>query len=50
MASSLEEPDARRLRALGIAREKGPAMPMEPVDVGQAGEPAAAWRGLKVDR
>jgi len=32
--------DARRLRALGIAREKGPAMPMEPVDVGPAGEPA----------
>jgi len=30
----------RRLRALGIAREKGPAMPAEPVDVGDAGEPA----------
>jgi uncharacterized protein len=32
--------DARRLRALGIAREKGPAMPNEPVDVGEAGEAA----------
>jgi len=30
----------RRLRALGIAREKRPAMPMEPVDVGDSGEPA----------
>ena len=32
--------NARRLRALGIARAKGPAMPVEPVDVGDAGEPA----------
>jgi uncharacterized protein len=30
----------RRLRSLGIAREKRPAMPVEPVDVGEAGEPA----------
>ena len=30
----------RRLASLGIARPKGPAMPMEPVDVGEAGEPA----------
>jgi len=30
----------RRLRALGIARAKRPAMPMEPIDVGDAGEPA----------
>ena len=30
----------RRLAALGIARAKGPAMPMEPIDVGDAGEPA----------
>ena len=30
----------RRLAALGIARAKAPAMPMEPIDVGQAGEPA----------
>ena len=30
----------RRLAALGIARAKAPAMPMEPIDVGDAGEPA----------
>ncbi|MDQ0894912.1 DNA glycosylase AlkZ-like family protein [Agromyces ramosus] len=30
----------RRLTALGIAREKSTAMPLEPVDVGQAGEAA----------
>ncbi len=30
----------RRLSALGIARKKGPKMPIEPVDVGEAGEPA----------
>ncbi len=30
----------RRLASLGIARPKGPKMPMEPVDVGEAGEPA----------
>jgi uncharacterized protein len=32
--------DERRLRALGIARAKGPRMPIEPVHVGEAGEPA----------
>lgn len=32
--------DARRLRALGIARARGPATPGEPVDVNDAGEPA----------
>jgi uncharacterized protein YcaQ len=32
--------DARRLRALGIARAKGPECPVEPMDVGAAGEPA----------
>jgi uncharacterized protein len=31
----------RRLRSLGIARAKGPKMPIEPIDVGEAGEPAA---------
>ena len=31
----------RRLAALGIARPKRTAMPLEPVDVGEAGEPAA---------
>jgi uncharacterized protein YcaQ len=32
--------DERRLRSLGIARAKSPAVPMEPADVGAAGEPA----------
>ena len=30
----------RRLASLGIARAKRPAMPVEPIDVGDAGEPA----------
>ena len=41
---SIDEADRikneRRLAALGIAREKGTAMPVEPVTVGEAGEPA----------
>jgi uncharacterized protein len=32
--------DERRLSALGIARAKGTKLPLEPVDVGDAGEPA----------
>jgi uncharacterized protein YcaQ len=32
--------DERRLASLGIARQKARAMPMEPVHVGEAGEPA----------
>jgi uncharacterized protein YcaQ len=42
--------DERRLRALGIARARGPECPVEPADVGEAGEPAVvegvkgAWR------
>ncbi len=32
--------DERRLRSLGIARAKGTKLPVEPVDVGEAGEPA----------
>ncbi|MET0788369.1 MAG: crosslink repair DNA glycosylase YcaQ family protein [Cellulomonas sp.] len=32
--------DERRLRALGIARPTGTEQPVEPVDVGEAGEPA----------
>jgi uncharacterized protein YcaQ len=32
--------DQRRLRALGIARARGPECRVEPVDVGDAGEPA----------
>lgn len=30
----------RRLRALGIARARGPECPVEPLDVGEVGEPA----------
>lgn len=30
----------RRLRSLGVARARGPQLPNEPVDVGEAGEPA----------
>ncbi|HEY2288657.1 MAG TPA: crosslink repair DNA glycosylase YcaQ family protein, partial [Streptosporangiaceae bacterium] len=32
--------DSRRLRALGIARARGPECPVEPTDVGEAGEAA----------
>jgi uncharacterized protein YcaQ len=34
------ERDARRLRALGIARPRGTVLPGEPIHVGEAGEPA----------
>ena len=37
---SLRIPNERRLRALGIARAKGPECPVEPLDVGEAGQPA----------
>jgi uncharacterized protein len=47
---SVEEADRiknqRRLAALGIAREKGTAMPVEPITVGEAGEPAVV-EGIK---
>jgi uncharacterized protein len=36
----------RRLSALGIARARGPECPVEPVDVGEAGEPAVV-EGVK---
>ena len=36
----------RRLRALGIARARGPECPVEPADVGEAGEPATV-EGVK---
>ncbi|WP_029289871.1 DNA glycosylase AlkZ-like family protein [Cellulomonas sp. HZM] len=42
--------DERRLHALGIARSRGPQCPVEPLDVGEAGEPAViegvrgSWR------
>jgi len=38
--------DQRRLRSLGIARARGPECPVEPVDVGEAGEPAVV-QGVK---
>jgi uncharacterized protein YcaQ len=38
--------DERRLAALGIARAKARAMPMEPIHVGEAGEPAVV-EGVK---
>lgn len=38
--------DERGLRALGIARARGPRRPVEPVDVGDAGEPAVV-EGVK---
>jgi uncharacterized protein YcaQ len=36
----------RRLRSLGIARARGPECPVEPADVGEAGEPAVV-KGVK---
>ena len=38
--------DERRLASLGIARQRARAMPMEPVHVGEAGEPAVV-EGVK---
>jgi uncharacterized protein YcaQ len=38
--------DERRLRALGIARARAPESPVEPADVGEAGEPAVV-EGVK---
>ncbi len=40
VAESERRRNERRLGALGIARAKGPVLPMEPADVGQAGEQA----------
>jgi len=37
---ALRQRDERRLRALGIARSRGPECPVEPLDVGEAGERA----------
>src|SRR5262249_14813387 len=37
--------DERRLASLGIARAKGTALPIEPVVVGDAGEPAVVEGG-----
>jgi uncharacterized protein len=40
LADALRIRNERRLRALGIARSQGPECPVEPMDVGEAGEPA----------
>ena len=50
MAEARRIRNERRLRALGIARPRGPECPVEPADVGEVGEPAVvegvkgAWR------
>jgi uncharacterized protein YcaQ len=43
---ALRTRNERRLRALGIARAKGPQFPIEPADVGDVGEPAVV-EGVK---
>src|SRR5689334_22097023 len=45
-ASARRTRDERRLRALGIARARGPECPVEPSDVGEAGEEAVV-EGVK---
>lgn len=40
LETARRERDSRRLRALGIARASTTAQPVEPADVGEAGEPA----------
>jgi uncharacterized protein YcaQ len=40
LEEALRHRDVRRLRSLGIAREKATAQPIEPYNVGEAGEPA----------
>ncbi|HJR92288.1 MAG TPA: crosslink repair DNA glycosylase YcaQ family protein [Acidimicrobiia bacterium] len=40
LEEAIRSRNARRLGALGIARETGPDQPMEPYTVGEAGEPA----------
>ena len=43
---SIRMRNERRLRALGIARARGPECPVEPADVGEAGQPAVV-EGVK---
>jgi uncharacterized protein YcaQ len=43
---ALRTRNERRLRALGIARARGPECPVEPADVGEVGEPAVV-EGVK---
>ncbi|MEO6501130.1 MAG: crosslink repair DNA glycosylase YcaQ family protein [Jatrophihabitantaceae bacterium] len=40
VAEALRIRDERRLRSLGIVRARGPECPVEPMDVGEVGEPA----------
>ncbi|MFC0429577.1 DNA glycosylase AlkZ-like family protein [Kutzneria buriramensis] len=40
LAEALRTRNERRLQSLGIARAKGPGCPVEPIDVGEVGEPA----------
>lgn len=40
VSDALRLRNERRLRALGIARARGPECPVEPTDVGEVGEPA----------
>ncbi|HEU5269883.1 MAG TPA: crosslink repair DNA glycosylase YcaQ family protein [Jatrophihabitans sp.] len=40
LAEALRIRDERRLRSLGLARDRGPECPVEPADVGAVGEPA----------
>jgi uncharacterized protein len=44
--NALRVRNERRLRALGIARSRGPECPVEPADVGEVGEPAVV-EGVK---
>ena len=46
VAEAERRKNERRLASLGIARQKTRAMPMEPTDVGEAGEPAVV-EGVK---
>jgi uncharacterized protein len=45
-AQAVAERDRRRLRSAGIARPRGTELPVEPVTVGEAGEPAVV-EGVK---
>ena len=46
LPDALKARNERRLHALGIARARGPECPVEPLDVGDAGEPAVV-EGVK---
>src|SRR5262249_58043495 len=46
VAEATRVKNERRLASLGIARQKSTKMPLEPIDVGEAGEPAVV-EGVK---